>query len=497
MVVTAIAPEYTYLVANGQREMAKRALMQIEEVRGKHGDTGPEWTITHTFFAEMGGFVLRYRRPPLGNDDDDETRSTTLIRLPVSGIDIAYLLRKRIIKLPSITREEIKERSKADSFAKIVACCQLIWLVIQSVARASQSLPITQLELVTLLDAFCALLTYIAWFQKPYNLMSTAAVYIDVCRIPADVEEALMTKKYSYQIWTKDILPRFDGSKQNRLPNAFPLSVGTELEDRPHSDTTNSNSDYYADTSAREAKSMFRRSLSASEGEQPEKRPLRRSTSSVKESRAYAEETSDETQEQALVEVGGTDEEGSRSRSNANAAAIVVDGGEQGEEKVENNGEGVGEEDAAEGENNHNLPETGTLIQIASPQRTQEDPPAASTGGPKLFDIGLRSPWIFTLLMCMSFGALHCIMWTRVFPTLIELTLWRISSVAITLAVPLYLFCAYSGVSSAKKAPTLVLFTGLYALARLYIIVEAFVSLRAQPREVYEDIDWTKFLPHF
>jgi hypothetical protein len=111
MVITAIAPEYTYLVANGQREMAKRALVQIEEVRGKHGDTGPEWTTTHTFFAEMGGFVLRYHRPPLGNDDDDETRSTTLIRLPVSGIDIAYLLRKE----SSSSHRSREKRSKNEA----------------------------------------------------------------------------------------------------------------------------------------------------------------------------------------------------------------------------------------------------------------------------------------------------------------------------------------------------------------------------------------------
>lgn len=35
-----------------------------------------------------------------------------------------------------------------------------------------------------------------------------------------------------------------------------------------------------------------------------------------------------------------------------------------------------------------------------------------------------------------------------------------------------------------------------YTLARLYIVIEAFVSLRSQPVDVYTTPDWTEWIPH-
>ena len=36
-----------------------------------------------------------------------------------------------------------------------------------------------------------------------------------------------------------------------------------------------------------------------------------------------------------------------------------------------------------------------------------------------------------------------------------------------------------------------------YCAARIYIVAEAFISLRSVPREVYDDVPWTNYIPHF
>jgi hypothetical protein len=72
------------------------------------------------------------------------------------------------LELPA--EEDIDDRSKADLFTKAFASAQCLWLVIQSIARASAELPITQLELATMAFVACALLMYILWWNKPFGV---------------------------------------------------------------------------------------------------------------------------------------------------------------------------------------------------------------------------------------------------------------------------------------------------------------------------------------
>jgi hypothetical protein len=71
---------------------------------------------------------------------------------------------------PVMTKEDIKDRAKADAFTKAFACLQAGWLVVQSIARAVQHLSISQLELATLAFVLCALIMYLFWWNKPFNV---------------------------------------------------------------------------------------------------------------------------------------------------------------------------------------------------------------------------------------------------------------------------------------------------------------------------------------
>jgi hypothetical protein len=69
--------------------------------------------------------------------------------------------------LVSITEDEIMDRSKSDLLAKIIALCQTLWFIAQSVARGMEGLSITNLEILTNAFAVLNFFTYFLWLNKP------------------------------------------------------------------------------------------------------------------------------------------------------------------------------------------------------------------------------------------------------------------------------------------------------------------------------------------
>jgi hypothetical protein len=127
----------------------------------------------------------------------------------------------------------------------------------------------------------------------------------------------------------------------------------------------------------------------------------------------------------------------------------------------------------------------------------------------------------FALILPISgsaFGALHCLAWNFTYPTRAERTIWRAASLTIALTpisvMILILVLALFGKSGEGRRgrwmildklcsfiewiliATMVLPTGVYVLARLVLLVEAFALLRRQPANAFQTVDWTKFLPH-
>ena len=82
---------------------------------------------------------------------------------------------------PVLSTAELEDRSKGDIFVKGAAILQLTWLVIQIIARASEDLAISLLEITTLAFAACAIATYILLWHKPQDVMTPT--YIDATSI--------------------------------------------------------------------------------------------------------------------------------------------------------------------------------------------------------------------------------------------------------------------------------------------------------------------------
>ena len=80
----------------------------------------------------------------------------------LSAMQILYACQKGIITgPPKLSTADLEDRSKGDVLVKGAAVLQLTWLVVQMIARASEGLAISLLEVMTLAFALCAIATYI------------------------------------------------------------------------------------------------------------------------------------------------------------------------------------------------------------------------------------------------------------------------------------------------------------------------------------------------
>lgn len=124
-----------------------------------------DWTKTHGYFIQMGGFVLYEDKILQGTLDPDKMKD---------------LLDKKLIEFPTTTEKEIKDRSKSDGLSKTLVIGQTTWFVIQCIARRLEGLVITELELVTAAFAFLNGIMYFLWWAKPFDVRYPIPVYL--CR---------------------------------------------------------------------------------------------------------------------------------------------------------------------------------------------------------------------------------------------------------------------------------------------------------------------------
>ncbi|RMJ15938.1 hypothetical protein CDV36_004382 [Fusarium kuroshium] len=69
-----------------------------------------------------------------------------------------------------ISRKRIDDKSKADYIQKALVLTQILWMVTQCITRYVNDLPLTLLEIHTVVHVICAVFLYACWFQKPLNV---------------------------------------------------------------------------------------------------------------------------------------------------------------------------------------------------------------------------------------------------------------------------------------------------------------------------------------
>jgi hypothetical protein len=168
MGIAISGPEFVLTYASGQWGTAKDSVKAFKKTG--HG----QWTIRHGFFADMGGFLL-----VSSNDQPTATStSTPSTRFPVTSRHIHWLVNKGYMDMPEVSIEEMKDKSKLDTVAKVVTCFQVVYLVLQCIGRALQRLSITTLELSALAIVVCSIMTSACWWNKPADVMTPIKVYL-------------------------------------------------------------------------------------------------------------------------------------------------------------------------------------------------------------------------------------------------------------------------------------------------------------------------------
>jgi len=117
-------------------------------------------------------------------------------------------------------------------------------------------------------------------------------------------------------------------------------------------------------------------------------------------------------------------------------------------------------------------------------------------------------PFFLSGIITAIFGACHLIGWDFLYPSPVEQLLWRIASIS-CVTIPFFvMFLAlllngdidfWPPECFVKYLSTMSVWTllFLYFLARVYLLVAIFISLRSVPAGVYQTVNWSLYFPHF
>lgn len=116
-------------------------------------------SLVHGYFISMNGLYVRY------------SEGTMLVesREILDALLASQEEPKFAEKIPS--EAEIMDRSKADFLGKAITCLQILWFLAQIVARHTEGMVISPLELSTVGYVLLAVVATCFWWKKPFNIM--------------------------------------------------------------------------------------------------------------------------------------------------------------------------------------------------------------------------------------------------------------------------------------------------------------------------------------
>ena len=150
-----IGPEIILVIALGQWNSARRSVTEF------HSSGHTQWTLSHAFFADMGGFVLR---------------TSDQVSFPIDAKQLHYLIAKGHVRCPSLDKRSIADRNKVDGLLRAITLCQALWFVVNVSTRAGQHLAITCIELTTAAFIVCTVGTTYLWLYKPADMTTSEIV---------------------------------------------------------------------------------------------------------------------------------------------------------------------------------------------------------------------------------------------------------------------------------------------------------------------------------
>ncbi|KAM0558087.1 hypothetical protein ACHAPJ_005254 [Fusarium lateritium] len=479
----------------------------------------------------MGGIVL-----DVSNLHDEYT----LLTLTPEGL--LYLAKKR--HFIDVSDPTIKDKSRPEAFAKIVVVFQVIWMVLENCSRLDVGLPVTIVEGHTLIHVVTALAMYTLWFKKPLNVCGPTVVN----HVAFEDHIALMLMRCTRLGGKASASRERQPHRQEDLPIRYQLIIAVlrligvrelaqDFEDKCFklkrltmrgSDT--SESAYLMNYLARgkEVKTEETKRVLQRGGENP------RSTSP--DAVTVLPETNYQGPE--APKIASEDATGLRihssqlyDQSHGDATPCRYIHVPEGQESIGliRSGQhltcGIGPvffrdntiaielstktvrrwEQAANVIQDDHVGINDPAYYFMDGQLSNLPLP----GGQGIKSLRTRDMFILVLVffvLCAGYGGVHCLAWNADFATQLEKNLWRIACVDLVLAGVLYFillafFLAAEDNGAHAVAHVVIVTLGLghfaiYVAARIFLVVEAFISVRHLHVEAYETVGWVSWIPH-
>ena len=97
----------------------------------------------------------------------------------------------------------------------------------------------------------------------------------------------------------------------------------------------------------------------------------------------------------------------------------------------------------------------------------------------------------------LAYGGIHLSAWNFEFPTAMESLLWKISGITIASIFVVWVAIRFIVPHDEDQDLNLqIVFFGVSTACRIYIVIEAYISLRAVPIGVYWTPAWIQMIPH-
>ncbi|KAK3313239.1 hypothetical protein B0H66DRAFT_578353 [Apodospora peruviana] len=560
LVVATAAAQYTvarWLMKEIEKDAKYRGAEHNMTTAGPNRPSSHTWDMTQCFYAVMGGFAadspwvdFRSREAPAASDS---------IRKRVVVTPEGIRLLSFLGRLPQIQESQIEDKSKADWMAKAIICMQAGWMVVQVLGRAIKQMPVSLLEVNTCGHVACALAIYLLWWSKPLDIQvptvlddeadSDALSLMYLCssigavnsitdircfiHVATDQDENLWRPPNNNITDSNVIGPEYDaapseaqittylsvGSPGSRYPSRF-LGFNELWSDRPSAELVTSASTLSTTTASENRAFRYNFNLTA---------PPIAAECRVYYFSPYTDPPQPSLRHSRYCRRVFPDAKSPPGQPHVPLPPALLSSASKAADKLR-----------AECDSSSRRPTYGPYYFTTVPSlgcflgETDYIVRPRIVNFPSLHNLGLgqvnihrdrlRSVLAFT---AAAYGALHCSGWAspeaESYPTSAERVLWIVSSLTIAASGALLwaFFSArqlwpafdrwWSGVTPgvhiesvrrqkgwviACKRWSMYVVLALFALARICLVVEAFVSLRRAPVGLYETPEWTDFLPH-
>ncbi|OCK85225.1 hypothetical protein K432DRAFT_318689 [Lepidopterella palustris CBS 459.81] len=407
------------------------------------------WTLVHSYYAIMGGFSMDTSAEEQNFMPDDRTRLT------LTSEGVRFLAEQEPHLIPDISAAQIWDKSKANGLAKALVCLQAFWFCVQCAIRVGSGLSLSLIELNTSAHALCAMIIYLFWWDKPLDVEEPSLIEGENMRIPCAlmcmsrdlwccrVKQRLLHPVITRgPIWPGRILPKFEGEGHNNIDL---LKLSDLLQKK--------------------------KSLCMAHG-------------NLKDYEHYLERPSGGICLKHEDTLYGFKFIGYSSGSGSDQSHYLhLKPGDELRWKL-----------AAQAFVRYSAAQIDLKKMFHNRMLRDRAP-----DWPRLSQRGLTPSFTIAGLI---YGGLHLTVWYYEFAKHSEEVLWRVSSMAITVSGIIMIFTDLIN-SMDRTLPSLFasaiwcLFILLYAFARIFLLVECFLSIRHLPESVYVVPKWSQYFPHF